>query len=173
MSEGYVVIFVLFVGCVPTYNVSTQCLSPFGLREVHWTHQFIMQFVSILLQIELTTMIYLTESLLKYQLLKQIILKHLAWYFGSVTCNNDIASWNLWKLRHMPSNNTRCTIIVATMFHVMLCRLRIVWRYQRGNQNRIWVKNRQHNGKTKQYKRTNNDLQNIHIKLTIELQEPH
>ena len=29
-------------------------------------------------------------------------------------------------------------------------------------------KNRQHNGQKKMYKRTNNDLQNIHIKLQIE-----
>ena len=29
-------------------------------------------------------------------------------------------------------------------------------------------KNRQHNGQKKKYKRTNNDLQNIHIELTIE-----
>jgi hypothetical protein len=28
-------------------------------------------------------------------------------------------------------------------------------------------KNRQHNGQKKKYKRTNNDLQNIHIKLKI------
>jgi hypothetical protein len=32
---------------------------------------------------------------------------------------------------------------------------------------RISKKNRQHNGQTKKYKRTNNDLQNIHIKLKI------
>ena len=59
-------------------------------------------------------------------------------------------------------------------------------RYQRGNQNlyieeeqttqwskdtkgviriRISKKNRQHNGQKKKYKRTNNDLLNIHIKL--------
>ena len=30
---------------------------------------------------------------------------------------------------------------------------------------RISKKNRQHNGQMKRYKRTNNDLQNIHIKL--------
>jgi adenylate cyclase class IV len=30
---------------------------------------------------------------------------------------------------------------------------------------RISKKNRQHNGQKKKYKRTNNDLQNIHIKL--------
>ena len=29
-------------------------------------------------------------------------------------------------------------------------------------------KNRQHNGQKKKYKRANNDLQNIHIKLKIE-----
>jgi hypothetical protein len=33
---------------------------------------------------------------------------------------------------------------------------------------RISKKNRQHNGQKKNYKRTNNDLQNIHIKLKIE-----
>ena len=33
---------------------------------------------------------------------------------------------------------------------------------------RISKKNRQHNGQKKKYKRTNNDLQNIHIKLMIE-----
>jgi hypothetical protein len=33
---------------------------------------------------------------------------------------------------------------------------------------RISQKNRQHNGQKKKDKRTNNDLQNIHIKLKIE-----
>jgi hypothetical protein len=33
---------------------------------------------------------------------------------------------------------------------------------------RILKKNRQHNGQKKKYKGTNNDLQNIHIKLKIE-----
>jgi hypothetical protein len=33
---------------------------------------------------------------------------------------------------------------------------------------RISKKNRQHNGQKKKYKRTNNDLQNIYIKLKIE-----
>ena len=32
----------------------------------------------------------------------------------------------------------------------------------------ISKKNRQHNGQKKMYKRTNNDLQSIHIKLKIE-----
>ena len=34
-------------------------------------------------------------------------------------------------------------------------------------------KNRPHNGQKKKDKRTNNDLQNIHIKLKIEKHEPH
>jgi hypothetical protein len=34
--------------------------------------------------------------------------------------------------------------------------------------NRISKKNRQHNGQKEKYKRTNNDRQNIHIKLKIE-----
>ena len=33
---------------------------------------------------------------------------------------------------------------------------------------RISQKNRQHNGQKKKFKRTNNDLHNIHIKLQIE-----
>ena len=33
-------------------------------------------------------------------------------------------------------------------------------------------KNRQHNGQKKKHKRTNNDQQNIHIKLKIEKHEP-
>ena len=34
-------------------------------------------------------------------------------------------------------------------------------------------KNRQHNGQKKKDKWTNNDQQNIHIKLNIECHEPH
>ena len=34
-------------------------------------------------------------------------------------------------------------------------------------------KNRQHKDQKKKYKRTNNDLQNIHIKLTIEKHKLH
>jgi len=46
--------------------------------------------------------------------------------------------------------------------------------YQEEFEDTKWViririsKNRQHNGQKKKYKRTNNDLQNIHIKLKIE-----
>jgi len=38
---------------------------------------------------------------------------------------------------------------------------------------RISKKNRQHNGQKKKYKSTNNDPQNMHIKLKIEQHEPH
>jgi hypothetical protein len=38
---------------------------------------------------------------------------------------------------------------------------------------RISKNNRQHNDQKKKYKRTNNDLQNIHIKLKIKLHELH
>ena len=47
---------------------------------------------------------------------------------------------------------------------------RIVVRYQRGNQN-PYIEEEQ-KGQKKKYKRTNNDLQYIHIKK-IEKHEPH
>jgi uncharacterized membrane protein len=37
-----------------------------------------------------------------------------------------------------------------------------ILKYLRGNHNRISKKNRQHSGRKKKYKRTNNDLQNIY-----------
>jgi ribosomal protein L32E len=51
-----------------------------------------------------------------------------------------------------------------------------VWRYQKGNQNPYVeeykgnnkITELQHIGQKKKYKRTKNDLQNIHIKLKIE-----
>ena len=48
---------------------------------------------------------------------------------------------------------------------------RKVWRYQISI--RIPKKNRQHNGLEKKYKRTNNDILYIYLKLRIELLEPH
>ena len=48
--------------------------------------------------------------------------------------------------------------------------IRRVCRYQREViRIRRSKKNRQHNGQKKKYKRTNNDLQNIHIKLKIDM----
>jgi hypothetical protein len=46
--------------------------------------------------------------------------------------------------------------------------VRKVWRYQRDIIICNSKEDRQHNGKKKRNKRTNNDLQNIHIKLKIE-----
>jgi len=48
-------------------------------------------------------------------------------------------------------------------------KIRRVWRYQRGNQNpHIEEEQTTEWPKQKKYKRTNNDLQNIHIQLKIE-----
>ena len=38
----------------------------------------------------------------------------------------------------------------------------------KGNQNRYIEEEQKHNGQKKSYKWTNNDLQNIHIKLNID-----
>jgi hypothetical protein len=51
---------------------------------------------------------------------------------------------------------------LVIVYNLTIClSLRRDWRYQRGNQN-PYIKEEQ-----KEYKRTNNDLQNIHIKLKI------
>jgi hypothetical protein len=46
-------------------------------------------------------------------------------------------------------------------------------RYQRGNQNPYIEEEQKTQWQKKKYKRTNNDLQNMHIKLKIEKHEPH
>ena len=52
--------------------------------------------------------------------------------------------------------------------NVEVWRARWAWIYKRGIIIRKSKKNRQHNGQKKKDKSTNNDLQNIHIKLKIE-----
>jgi uncharacterized membrane protein YqiK len=49
------------------------------------------------------------------------------------------------------------TPVVLAVFRIwkILILLKRVWKYQRGNQNRILKKNRQYNGQKKKYKRTN------------------
>ena len=42
-----------------------------------------------------------------------------------------------------------------------------IWRYQREVIRIGKSKNKQHTGKRKKYKKTNNDLQNIHITINI------
>ena len=63
---------------------------------------------------------------------------------------------NWWMVGHFPRVQRLPSPLKNT--------LRRVWRYQT-DQN---PKDRQHNGQKKKDKRTNNDLQNIHIKLKIE-----
>ena len=46
--------------------------------------------------------------------------------------------------------------------------IRRAWRYQNGHQNPQIEEGQKHNSQKKKDKRTNNDLQNIHIKLEIE-----
>ena len=48
-----------------------------------------------------------------------------------------------------------------------------VWRYQRGNQNPHSEEEQTTQWPKKMYKRTNNDLQNIHIKRKIEYHVPY
>jgi len=57
------------------------------------------------------------------------------------------------------------TIPPISIVQTTISDLRRVWRYQRGNQNPYMKKN---NVQKKKYKSTNNDLQNIQIKLKIE-----
>ena len=53
-------------------------------------------------------------------------------------------------------------------YNLFLHSSRRIWRDQRVIRIRKSKKNRQHNGQKKKYKRTNNDLQNIHMKLKFE-----
>jgi len=53
---------------------------------------------------------------------------------------------------------------------VIILNLKSIKKEFEDTKGAIWIrisKNRQHNGQKKTYKRTNNDLQNIHIKLKI------
>jgi predicted YcjX-like family ATPase len=118
-------------------------------------------------------------------------------YFGSFLLATVGLVWSLFVHRkakipthmHIPLLATSSMKSVESYEVFLLPFIWRVWRYQRGNQNpyieeeqttqwpkdtkgviriRISKKNRQHNGQKKKYKRTNNDLQNIHIKLKIE-----
>jgi hypothetical protein len=84
--------------------------------------------------------------------------------------NKDMYSWQFFLRTNVVNC---CNARVDRSFKYKL-RLRRVWRYQR-EVIRICKskKNRQHNGQKKKDKRTNNDLQNIHIKLKIEQHKPH
>jgi len=61
------------------------------------------------------------------------------------------------------------------LFHQIMDKsaVRRVCRFQRGNQNPYIEEEQTTQWPKEKYKRTNNDLQNIHIKLKIEKHEPH
>jgi Holliday junction resolvase RusA-like endonuclease len=70
-----------------------------------------------------------------------------------------------------------CTLnLISTFFLLSLGRY-LFWKEEfediKGAIRIRISKNRQHNGQKKKYKRTNNDLQNIPIKLKIKQHEPH
>jgi hypothetical protein len=77
-----------------------------------------------------------------------------------------------------PDRNHKLWIIVSTercMLHMQMllecCYIQMEEQFDDTNgviRIRISKKNRQRNGQKKKYKRTNNDLQSIHLKLKIE-----
>jgi hypothetical protein len=61
-----------------------------------------------------------------------------------------------------------CNFTIVEYYFYCILYLKVsrrVWRNQRGNQNRISKTDREKYGQKIKYRRTNNDLQNIHIKL--------
>jgi hypothetical protein len=66
---------------------------------------------------------------------------------------------------------------MAKQVMIATAKLSTWWRQYYNKESLIRIrksmKNRQHNGQKNKYKRTNNDLQNIHIKLKIEQHKPH
>jgi hypothetical protein len=78
----------------------------------------------------------------------------------------------LWHKYFNLSNNKECIWRYSSNESIKrittIRSLRRVWRYQREViRIRISEKKGQHNGQKKKYKRTNNDLQNIHIKYGL------
>jgi hypothetical protein len=88
------------------------------------------------------------------------------WHKRVVCTKSDIymLTDKLYKINNQSVNPVTVSINISNRVNVVA---------RRGNQNRKSKKNRQYNDQTKKYKRTNNDLQNIHIKLKIESHEPH
>jgi hypothetical protein len=71
------------------------------------------------------------------------------------------------KLKDIDEKNFSKQITALSIY------IRKVWRYQRGNQNPYIEEEQTTQWPKKKYKRTNNDPQNIHIKLKIKKHEPH
>jgi cell division protein FtsB len=61
-------------------------------------------------------------------------------------------------------------LVLSSLYFALLFNIIVGLRfiYSRYTLIRKSKKNRQHNGQNKKYKATNNDLENIHIKLKIE-----
>jgi hypothetical protein len=74
-----------------------------------------------------------------------------------VSCTNETAHHNINKILLKVALNT---IIIAPSVEVFSEYCQVI-------RIRISKKDRQHNGQKKRDKKTNNDLQNIHIKLKI------
>ena len=76
------------------------------------------------------------------------------------------------KKNKRTNNDLQIIHIKLKTDNTMVKRQKIQKDKQRSTKHTHKTKNRQHNGqKKKKYKRTNNDLQNIHIKLKIEYLE--
>jgi hypothetical protein len=70
-----------------------------------------------------------------------------------IKCVVGIKSWHNWNIIESDIKHLLSEEFEDTKGAIRIC---------------ISKKNRQHNGQKKKYKRTNNDQQNIHIKLKIE-----
>jgi hypothetical protein len=83
--------------------------------------------------------------------------------------DNELLIKNTFTLEVLPSTIKQKSTTVFINILKNKDDSRRVWRYQREViRIRISKKNRQPNDEEKKYKRTTNDLQNIHIKLKIE-----
>ena len=86
-------------------------------------------------------------------------------YSLSVNCGRSVVYIGLPV---SSTNKTECHDITEILFIVVSNTIKSL-KIQKGNQNsHIEEEQTKQNGQKKRYKRTTNDLQNIHIKLKIE-----
>ena len=81
--------------------------------------------------------------------------------------SNSIATLVMIGTDCTGSCKPNCHPITTTAASQFVEHVRRVWRYQRVIRILKSKKNKKHNGQKKKYKRTNNDLQNLHTKLKI------
>jgi hypothetical protein len=77
-----------------------------------------------------------------------------------VVCNEIIILKRVWRYQRGQKDKQRSINLNILQ--------RRVWRYQRGHQNPYIEEEQTTKWETKKYKRTNNDLQNIHIKTCMQ-----